>query len=80
MKRKEKLYIYALNRGRPRKYPNLRKIPTVGNLPTIFESWPYPATPDDFMNPVEDEAVTEAIEVIYKVRPICTLSKQMLIY
>ena len=76
MKRKERLYVSALNRSRPLKYPKVRKLPTIGNLPTIFESLPYPVTLEALMNPIEEEeAVNEAEEIINEVRPVCISSK-----
>ena len=40
--RKDKLYLSALNKSCPRKSRKMKKVPTVGNLPTIFEPYIYP--------------------------------------
>ena len=47
--RKDKLYFSALNRSRPRKFRKLKKLPTVGIMPTIIESFPYPVPLEHFM-------------------------------
>ena len=54
LKKKEMLYLFALNRNCPRKSKKkIKKLPTVSNLPTIFESYTYPLTIEEFLSGAE---------------------------
>ena len=76
MKRKERLYISALIRGRPHKYPKVRRLQTVGNLPTIFESVPYPVPLDALISLTgEEQVLTETFGVIDGVQPVSESSQ-----
>lgn len=59
LKKKDDLYLAALNRGRPSGYPKISKLPNVGYLPTIFEKLPYPVLTEDLRSLIEAEAMLE---------------------
>ena len=63
LKRKDKLYLAALNRSCPRKSKKIKKVPTVGNLPTIFEFYPYPLPIEVLLSVSEEATPVSSVEI-----------------
>ena len=82
LRRKEKLYFSASKRSRQWKHRKIKKLPTVGKMPTIFESYPYPLPLEDFMATAEETFLPRLLKHnlnvnhFWKKKLACTLSKE----
>ena len=74
LKKKEKLYILVLNRSHSYKYPKIKRLPNIGNLQTIFETFSYSLTSNALTSPTEKQDLTELTENTNEVQTsFCTI-------